>query len=647
MLRLSLTTFREHRRLFAGAIVAVALGVALLQSSLLVMAAISDAEIPSSPSGQARERLRDAYAGAATLLGMTVLLAAFLTLFIVSSTFAFTVAQRRKELALLRLAGGSRPQLLGLLLCEASLLGTAGTAAGVLIGVPATWAQSWSLVAFGFLPAGFSPRLDGGIMLASACTGLGVALLGVLAAARRAAAVRPLEALRDAGRAARVMTVSRWFFGTSLLALTIWMIWVGQASEVLGAIVIALGVSVLGAVALSLLSPLVVPLAGRLFGLALRPSTLGELAQANLRDAVRRSASTAAPLIVLVALVLGLTGTLDSLATMVGEEQRRIVAGDLVVDSTGAAAARIAEVPGVAVASVQSTVPVSVTGRHRRAGRAYRRTVYSGVVAVDPPAYGRTHRPVARAGSLDRLHGRTIAVAPGQSEEGWRLGDVVTARVGGRRMRLRIVALLPPTLENGADNFLVPRELVPDAIAARAPAQTVVQVAPGTDPAAVAGRLRAAGIGTVRTVARWAGDRAAAEERGNMAIFAVLMGLGGLYAAVAVVNAVIIAGAERTAEFAVARVTGLSRPQVVRMALIEASAVTAIGLALGGLVAAGALAGIAAAGVRAVGVPLVAVPWTPLLLLVPGAFLVTGAASVWSTLSATRRRPVTLVTARE
>ncbi|GLY87401.1 FtsX-like permease family protein [Actinoallomurus iriomotensis] len=647
MLRLSLTTFREHRRLFAGAIVAVALGVALLQSSLLVMAAIADAKIPPALSGQARERLRDSYAGAATLLGMTVLLAAFLALFIVSSTFAFTVAQRRRELALLRLAGGSRPQLLGLLLSEALLLGTAGTATGVLVGVPATWAQSWSLVALGFLPGGFSPHLDGGIMLGSACAGLGVALLGVLAAARRAAAVRPLEALRDTGRAARVMTVSRWFFGTSSLAVTVWMVWVGQASEVLGAIVIALGVSVIGAVALSLLSPLAVPLASRLLGPALRSSTLGELAQANLRDAVRRSASTAAPLIVLVALVLGLTGTLDSLAAMVGEEQQRIVAGDLVADSTGAVAARIAQVPGVAVASVQSTVPISVTGRHRRAGRTFRRTLYSGIVAVDPSSYRRTHRPAPRAGSLDRLHGRTIAVAPGQSEEGWRLGGTVTARVGGQRMRLRIVALLPPTLENGADNFLVPRELIPDAIAARAPAQTVIQVAPGTDPAAVAGRLRAAGVGTVRTLARWADDRAAAEERANMAIFAVLMGLGGLYAAVAVVNAVVIAGAERTAEFAVARVTGLSRSQVVRMALIEASAVTAIGLALGGLVAAGALAGIGAAGVRAVGVPLVAVPWTPLLLLVPGAFLVTGATSVWSTLSATRRQPVTLVTARE
>ncbi|MFB9833523.1 hypothetical protein, partial [Actinoallomurus acaciae] len=61
---------------------------------------------------------------------------------------------------------------------------------------------------------------------------------------------------------------------------------------------------------------------------------------------------------------------------------------------------------------------------------------------------------------------------------------------------------------------------------------------------------------------------------------------------------------------------------------------------LGGLLAAGATAGIGAVGVRAVGVPL-AVPWTPLLLLVPGAFLVTGVTSVWSTLSATRRRPVT------
>ncbi|MEV0406685.1 ABC transporter permease [Actinoallomurus sp. NPDC050550] len=642
---IAFSNFREHRRLFTGAILAVALGVALMQSSLSVMAAVSEARIPAGLSGQARERIQDAYAGAATLLGMTVMLAGFLALFIVGSTFAFTVAQRRRELALLRLAGASRPQIVLLLVAEAALLGTAGATAGVLLGVPGTWAQAWLLVAFGFLPGGVSPHLNGGIMLASACVGLTVALLGVLTAARRAALVRPLEALRDTGRAARVMTVARWVFGLSSLAFVIWLVAAAQTGrvDVLGAMLIAMTVSVVGAVALSLLSPLVVPLVGGLLGLAVRRSTFGELAQANLRDSVRRSASTAAPLIVLVSLVVGLMGTLASLGRMAGEEQKRIVAGDLVVDSTGAEASRVAAVPGVAVASPQATVPIAVTVGHG----AYRRTYYSGIVAVDPAAYRRTYRRAPRSGSLAALRGRTIAVGPGMSEEGLRRGGVAVARVGERRVRLRIVAVMAPVLENGADGFILPRELIPEDVIAKAPTRTVVQVAPGTPPSAVAERIRAARIGTVRTVAKWADAEADAQQKGNEAIFAVLVGLGGLYAAVAVVNAVVIAGAERKAEFAVVRLTGMSRPQVVRMALIEAAAVTAIGLFLGLLVAAGALAGIGAAAVRAVGTPLVAVPWELLGLLVPGAFIVTGVASAWSTLSATRVPPVTLATARE
>jgi putative ABC transport system permease protein len=128
-----------------------------------------------------------------------------------------------------------------------------------------------------------------------------------------------------------------------------------------------------------------------------------------------------------------------------------------------------------------------------------------------------------------------------------------------------------------------------------------------------------------------------------MGIMAVLMGLGGLYAAVAVVNAVVIAGAKRRAEFATARVSGLTRPQVVRTALAEAWAVTTIGLLLGGLVAAAALAGFATGD----GPNVLAVPWTPLALLVTGSYAVTGLASVWTTLAATRTAPVLLIAARE
>ncbi|MDL4773387.1 ABC transporter permease [Actinomadura xylanilytica] len=643
MLLMSARMLRERWRLFAGAVLSVALGVALVQSSLMTMASTADSKVPPGVSGRAAEEIREGYAGAATLLGMTVMLAGFLAVFIVGSTFTFTVAQRRRDLALFRMLGGSRPQLVRLLLGEALLLGLIGTGLGIALGVPGTWAQSWMLVALGMLPDGFSPSWTNGILPVSAGLGLGVTLAGVLVASLRAARVRPLEALRETGGAARAMTVTRWLVGLCFLVPAVVLIPVGRTSDVLGAMLVAMAVSIWGSVALSQLSPLIVPLVGRLLGVALRAGTLGGLAEANLRDGVRRSASTAAPLIVLVSLVIGLTGTLSSLARATGMDVERVTAGDLVVASTGANAARIAAVPGVATASPQVSVDISVTVTHHAEGRQGRRTHHLGIVTVDGPAYERTHRPAPRAGSFDRLHGRTLAVGSGLAAEGIRVGSRATAKIGGTRRTLRIVASVAPTLENGSESFLIPRELVPASLTAGAPAETVVQVAPGTSAGAVADRIRAAGIGTVRTVPQWAGDRVAEQQRGNDGIMMVLMGLGGLYAAVAVINAVVIAGAERRAEFATARVSGLSRAQVVRTALAEAWAVTTIGLLLGGLVAAAALAGFA----TGPGPNILVVPWGLLALLVTGSYLVTGLASMWTTASATRTAPVLLIAARE
>ncbi|WP_131737443.1 FtsX-like permease family protein [Actinomadura roseirufa] len=648
MLTLALSTFRDRWRLFAGAIVAVALGVAIVQSSLLVMVATDRAPIPPGTTGRAREELQEGYAGAATLLGMTVLLSAFLTVFIVSSTFAFTVAQRRRDLALLRIVGGGRRQLVLLLLAEAVLLGLLGAALGVLAGLPAAWAQARLLIALGFLPGGFAPVWDSGVLAASFCVGIGVSLAGVLTAARRAASVRPLEALRETGGAARVMTPARWLSGLTALALTVWMVTLAQSAELLGAMMMALGISITGAIALSALSPLAVPLAGRALGVLLRAGPLGDLAQANLRDGVRRSASTAAPLIVLVALLLGLSGTLGSLALLTGEEQRRLVAGDLVVTSPGAAAAdKVATMPGVAAASPELPVPMSVTVRHHEEGRSWRRTHYAGIIAIDAASYRRTHHLRLRAGSLARLHGRTIALGPGMAGEGIRLGSTVTAEIGGHRVRLKVVAALRETLENYSETFLVPRDLIPAAALAEAKTHTVVQIAPGASTTTVRAAIGAARLGKVQTIDQWADDRIAVQQRGNIGILAVLMGMAGGYAAVAVINAVLIAGTERRAEFATARVTGLTRPQVVRAALIESWAVTSIGLVLGCAVAAGALSGMLAASLHATGRPLVAVPWTLLAGITVTAYAVTGITSICATLAATRPPPVTLLSSHD
>ncbi|MEV4002382.1 ABC transporter permease [Actinomadura sp. NPDC049753] len=643
MLRISASTVRDRWPLFAGALLTVSLGVALVQSSVLVLLSTGEPKIPPGTSARAAEQIREGYVGAATLLGMATPLAMFLAVFIVGSTFAFAVEQRRKDLALLRMLGGSRPQLVGLLLGEAFLLGLAGSVLGILLGVPGTWLQARLLIRIGLLPRDFSAHWSAGILLVSPIVGIGVAVFGVLSASYRAARVRPLDALRNAPRATRVMTVGRWLSGVSSLALTVMLVTAGHGADLLGVLLIAMGVSVFGSIALSALSPLAVPLVGHALGTVLRTGVLGELAQANLRDAVRRSASTAAPVIVLVGLLVGLTGALNSLARATGADLERITAADLVVTSTGAAAARIPQVAGVALASPQSQVEMSVTSRHRVGHRSYRRTHHSGITAVDGTAYRRTHRLTLRSGSLDALRGRTVAIGPGMAGAGVRSGTV-TARIGSRGLKLRTVARLPEVLENGGDNFLVPRDLVPAEMLADAPTETLVQVAPGTSPRAVASRIHAAKLGEVRTLRRWADARVAEQQRGTTGIMSVLMGMSGLYAAIAVVNAVVIAAAERRTEFAVARATGLTRAQVVRMAVIESAAVTFIGLSLGAVVAAGALAGFFP---EMQGVRILAVPWSLLGLLTAASLAITAAAAALTAMAATRPAPTALVAARE
>ncbi|CCH32805.1 FtsX-like permease family protein [Actinosynnema sp. NPDC047251] len=142
MVRLSFSTFRERWESFGGAILRVAVGGALVQASLPVLVATGEPRIPPGLSRQDEDELREGLVGAATVMGIAVFLAIFLAVFIVGSTFAHTDAQRREDLALLRLTGGSRHQLRVLLLSESLLLGLAGTAVGVPLGVVATFGQT-------------------------------------------------------------------------------------------------------------------------------------------------------------------------------------------------------------------------------------------------------------------------------------------------------------------------------------------------------------------------------------------------------------------------------------------------------------------------------------------------------------------------
>ncbi|GAA5172236.1 FtsX-like permease family protein [Amycolatopsis dongchuanensis] len=605
MLRLSVATFRERWQLFVGAIVTVTLGVAIVQSSLLIVVSAGE------------------YGEAIAVLGLSLGVSTFLAIFIVSSTFTFTIAQRRRDLALLRVIGGSRSQVRRLLLSEALLLGVVGTVLGLPVGLVAMSAQTSLLASLGFLPDSFNAEWHGWIVWVSAGIGIFVAQVGVLAASRRASRVRPLETLREIGAAAKVMTFARWFWGVLLLVTAITLMSVATAvGDPNGAIPLAINSTVALALALTALSPKIVPLVGRITGSLAGRSTLGVLARANLRDGVGRSASTAAPLLILVALAIGLAGTFGALSEGAQQQIADDVHGDLV------AAGPVAPgTPGVASASTEYALSIEVTTVSNDWGDTETNTDKAAALAIEPADYERAHRPPT-AGSYADLHGLAVAAAGGE------LGSTVRIKVGGQEITARVVAVLPPTL-NGGVAYLLPREVVPPA--ALGPARSIVRLQPGADPAAVAGTLPQ----PVSSVDEWIAAGDSAQDTLNAGVMKAVMGLAALYAVIAVVNAVVIATGERRREFAVTRLTGFTRRQVVGTALLESLVVSVTGLGLGWVAALATQIGIS--GVAGT----IVMPWGVFWLTVLGAFLVVGVTTVWTSLAATRQTPIALAATRE
>jgi putative ABC transport system permease protein len=633
MFRMSRAGLAERWTLFVGALLSVTLGVALVQSSLLLL--ISAATLDPPPGLTATERMdfSDNATAAVAMLGVVLGAATFLAGFIISSTFAFTVSQRRRDLALLRLVGGSRRQVRRLLLGEAVLLGGLGAVIGIPTGVVVMALQARMMGSLGFVPDGFTGQWRPWILGVSIGTGIALAIVGVLVAARRAARVRPLEALRDTGDAARVMTAGRWVAGLLFLGGTVAMIIVAPHGGASGGQAISMNVAMPAAIALAAFGPLLVPVVGRLIPTG--AGVAGTLARANLWDARRRSASVAAPLIVLVGLVLGNAGAGTSFTASGVAQLRAETKADLVVSATGPVGAAIAAVPGVAAASTETSIPASVTTGH---GEDQETETVSALV-VDPASYVAAH---PGSGSLAALHGRAVAAGPG--------GDVPshgTVRIklpDGDLGSLPVVDAIPESMSGGA-GLLLPPGLVPAAQLADAPTVSFVSIGRGADPTRVRSGLSK--IGKVSSVDDWLTADAKARNSTNNKIMLIVMGLGGLYAMIGVINSVVMGAAARRREFAEARVTGLTRGQVIRSALLESSAVTVSGLILGGLAAAGTFIAVLTTTSAVTGAATLDLPWALIGGVCGLAFAVTGLTSVITSWSATRRAPVALLGARE
>jgi putative ABC transport system permease protein len=520
--------------------------------------------------------------------------------FIIWNTFSVLVAGRTRELALLRLLGATRRQVLGSVLGEATVVGLVAAAAGVAAGVGAAVGLEALLRGLGSTlpPAGLAlaPRT----VLAGLAVGALVTVAAALAPARRASRVAPLEVIREAAPSTPLpASRARTAVGLGLAAV--------GAGGIAGSVAVAAGTTVLsglGALAAVLgvmvLGPVLAPPRcrtvgtplGRLFGFAAR------LARDNVLGNPRRSAATVGALV--VGLVLA-AGTSVLAASAAGSVRAGIQAGshaDLYLEGVlpRAAVAMLAALPEVGAALPVNTAHVRVGGAR------------VGVDGIDPTSAARILDVGVRAGSLralERPGGGLLLSARLARDHGWRAGSLVPVgftEVGATR-QLPVVGIFArdPLF---AGDLLLPIDLMDRYFPlGRGQADhTLLRAAPGTDPVALSSAVRRTLVSypevTIADPATY--ERQRAGDLGDLnAVLGLLTALVLLAAAIAtlgIANTLALAVVERTRELGLLRAVGMSARQLAAMVRWE-SVITAVSGALLGLALG---AGVGAAVARAV-----------------------------------------------
>ena len=275
---------------------------------------------------------------ALSFFSTALLVFAFISLFVgaftIYNTFSIIVGQRTRELALLRIVGASRRQVFGSVLAEAAITGLVSSVIGLGLGVLAALGLQALLSGFGVtLPPGslvFEPRT----VLVGLAVGVGVTVVSAIGPARGAVRIPPVAALDDRRTGAGVSLRRRFIWGTALALAGAVLLGVGLAKPAIqlvgaGAAGLFIGVAILSpALARPLSSVIGRPLA-RTLGVA------GKLGRENSMRSPRRTAQTAAALMVGLALVSAMAVFGASLSKSATSSADQAISADILVTPTG------------------------------------------------------------------------------------------------------------------------------------------------------------------------------------------------------------------------------------------------------------------------------------------------------------------------
>jgi putative ABC transport system permease protein len=383
------------------------------------------------------------------LVGVFAGIALFVGSFIIYNTFSILVAQRTREMALLRAIGASRGQVLSALLAEAVAVGLLASLLGLLAGLGLAGALLKGLEGLGFeLPAqGFV--LTSATIVITLVVGIGITVVAAVFPAWRGASVPPIAAMRDVALEDRGSSRTRVMVGALVTGLGMTLVLVGlfggKVPQIgFGAALVFLGVAALGPV---FARPTVAVLG---WPVARYRGITGRLARENAMRNPKRTSRTAAALLIGVALV----GTITIVMTSVKASFKQIFEDQFTSDFVISAGQ-------FGNGGVSPELDKALSARRELGAVAPLRFSAglfngqpAGISAVGQQAVGTLFDIGVVAGSADDLDAEGLAVFKDKADhEGWTIGTLIPVKFPGRPAFEARVAVIYTKHEVTGDYF--------------------------------------------------------------------------------------------------------------------------------------------------------------------------------------------------
>ncbi|MFB7335312.1 ABC transporter permease [Streptomyces adustus] len=576
------------------------------------------------------------FAGIAVLVGV----------FLIVNTFSMLIAQRTRELGLLRALGADRRQVRRSVLTEAVLLGLVGSTLGLAAGIGLAAGLIKLMSAFGMNLKTTEMVVGWATPVASYVVGVGVTFVAAYLPARRAARVSPMAALADAdiagvGRPLKVRAVVGSVvgaLGAAALAGCAAATKTSSAASLLG-----LGV-VLTLVATVIAGPLLVRPVIRVLGGAF-PALFGSVGRMSQRNALRnprRTGATASALMVGLALVGGMSVASASMSRSFDQQIDRTLGADFVIQNSNytpfsrEVTDRVRATDGVGLVVRQRFAPVAV---RLPDGKRVETTAAGYDAQVDEVA----HVTYAEGGSAAALADGAMGMdAKFAEEHGVRLGSVLPVEFpGDRRTELKVGALTDQESSGGfgtQGGLFFGLGTVEKYLPGGQDSALYVNAATGTGADRLRPRLEKTLDPYPQVQVRDQADyKKLVHDQIAVLLYLVyaLLGLAIVIAVLGVVNTLALSVVERTREIGLLRAIGLARRQLRRMIRLESVVIAVFGAVLG--LALGLVWGVCTQQVLALqGMKALAIPWGTIVAVVIGSAVVGVVAALLPALRASR-----------